>query len=316
MKAFVTGATGFIGSHMCDLLLEKGFEVWGTYYSDSDKANVAHLKGNKNFTLVQCDMRDKDRVSLLLKQNRPDAVFHLAAQAFVVPSWEDPWLTFDTNVQGTITLFEALKDRKDVKVVVASSSASYGDVNEPPFKETDLLQPNTPYGVSKATQDLLAYQYWRNYGLNVVRARIFNTTGPRKTGDVHANFAQQIAEIEKGKRSVMLVGSLDTKREVNHVKDLCELMWLMFEKAPAGEAYNCSNGVAYSVEEMLKAYVSFSAIPVTYEQDPSRVRATDEKLVLGDPSKAKRELAWKPKHSMKETLEDVLNYWRERTNTP
>lgn len=260
----------------------------------------------------ECSVLDREKFSALTRDSEPDVVYHLAAQSLIPKSWEDPWLTFDTNVQGTITLFEALKDRKDVKVVVASSSAAYGDA-EVPFTEDQVLKPVSPYGVSKAAQDLLSYQYWRNYGVHAVNARIFNTTGPGKDGDVHSSFAKKVIEIEAGKekRGSVRVGNLKIKREVNHVKDLCSSLALLAEKGNPGESYNCCSGKPYSLKEILATYTENSSAEIEAVEDESLRRASDELVVAGDNSKLKA-LGWKQEHSLDDTVKDVLGYWRGR----
>ncbi len=182
------------------------------------------------------------------------------------------------------------------------------------MKETNPLRPLSPYAVSKVTQDLLGYQYFRSYGLPIIRTRGFNHTGPRR-GEVFvtSNFAKQVAEIEaKKKAPVIHVGNLEAKRDFTDVRDMVRAYWLSLEKGQAGEVYNLGTGRAYAMQEVLDLLLSLSKVKVKVEVDPARLRPSDVPILLPDCSKFVTLTGWKPTIPFSKTLEDLLNYWRER----
>jgi len=199
---------------------------------------------------------------------------------------------------------------------VAGSSEEYGFVHphELPMKETNPLRPLSPYAVSKVAQDLLAWQYFKSYGLRTVRTRGFNHTGPRR-GEVFicSNFAYQIAEIEKGKRdSVIKVGNLEAKRDFSDVRDIVRGYWLCLEKGKEGEVYNIGQGKAYSMKEVLDLMLSLTKVKVKVEVDPQRLRPSDVPILISDSTKFRKLTGWKPEIPFEQSLQDLLDYWRER----
>ncbi|MCX6694994.1 MAG: GDP-mannose 4,6-dehydratase [Candidatus Altiarchaeota archaeon] len=305
----MTGAGGFIGHHLSELLLNSGHSVYGTIH---DPSHVVY----KGVERLLCDMRKRSDVEAAIEASKPERIFHLAAQSFPTVSWEQPVETFDVNVNGTIHVFETLKKRKiNPVVVVACSSAEYGFVtpDEVPVKETHNLKPLHPYGVSKVAQDLLAYQYFKNFGLNAVRVRLFNTTGPGKTNDFCGDFTKQIVDIEKGsQKPVMLVGNLEPRRDVTDVRDMVEAFRLAAEKADMGDVYNLCSSKAHRVRDVLDKAVSMSKAKIEVKVDPAKIRPTDEPIIMGDNSKFTKKTGWKPKIPIDKTLEDMLDYWRNK----
>jgi GDP-4-dehydro-6-deoxy-D-mannose reductase len=247
---------------------------------------------------------------------RPDLVFHLAAQSFVPASWTSPAVTLEINIIGSCNLFEAIRAAKiDPAIQIACSSEEYGLVKpeEVPIKETNPLRPLSPYGVSKLAMDYLGYQYFKSYGMRIVRTRGFNHTGPRR-GEVFAesSFAKQIAEIEKGKREpVILVGNLEAKRDYTDVRDMVNGYFLAATKGEPGEVYNICSGRAVKISEVLDILLKMSRVKTKIVQDPTRMRPSDVPILQGDCSKFKRRTGWRPKIPLQKTLRDLLNYWRE-----
>ncbi len=317
LKVLITGVTGFAGSHLAELCIERGdVELFGTARWRSRMDNIQHIVDHME--LYDCDLKDAVAVRHCLAEVRPDYIFHLAAQSFVPTSWKAPVETMMTNVVGEINLFEAMRELKlfDTRIQLAGSSEEYGMVyeDEIPIKETNPLRPLSPYGVSKVAQDLLGYQYHQSYGLFIIRTRGFNHTGPRR-GDVFvsSNFSRQIATIEKGKKEpVIEVGNLEARRDFTDVRDMVRGYWLSLEKGEAGEVYNLGSGKDVTIRHMLDILLSMSDIDIEVRQDPSRMRPSDVEVLLADATKFTSLTGWKAEIPLEKTLEDLLDYWRER----
>ncbi len=319
MRVLITGITGFVGSHLAEYALKAGAEVWGSIRWRSKAENIEHLRAQIH--LIESDLRDLSSVQGLLEQADPDYVVHLAAQSFVGASWQTPAETLYTNTVSQVNLFEAIRRRpKKPRFLVVGSSEEYGLVseNELPIKETNPLRPLSPYAVSKVTQDLMGYQYWKSYGLPIVRTRAFNHEGPRR-GDVFvtSNFAKQIAEIEAGLREpVVYVGNLKARRDYSDVRDIVRGYWLLLERGEPGEVYNLCSGKAWAIREILDFYLKRSTVSsIEVKQDPARLRPSDVPYLLGDASKVRQALGWQPEIPFEQTLSDTLEYWRRRIKT-
>lgn len=314
-KSLITGITGFAGSHLAELLLQKGHEVWGTIRWRSKTENIEHIR--KRLKLVEADLLDSYSVENAIGQVKPDYIFHLAAQSFVPTSWHAPAHTMITNAVGQINLFEVVRQLGiDPIIQIACSSEEYGKVypKELPVKETNPLRPLSPYGVSKVTQDMLGYQYFMSYGLKIVRTRAFNHTGPRR-GEVFASstFAKQIAEIEKKKREpVIYVGNLKAKRDFTDVRDVVKAYFLAVKKCQPGKVYNICSQKSWSIQQVLDMLLEMSKKEIEVKVDPQRLRPSDVEILLGDCSKFRRATGWKPTIPFEKTLKDLLDYWRER----
>jgi GDP-4-dehydro-6-deoxy-D-mannose reductase len=317
MRVLITGITGFAGSHLAEHILahHPDVEVQGIVRWRSRMENIVAIR--QKVELYEADLKDLVSLQICLAHIKPDRIFHLAAQSFVPTSWKCPAETFAINAIGQVNLFEAVRSLKlSPRIHIAGSSEEYGQVfeSEVPMKETNPLRPLSPYAVSKVAQDLLAFQYFRSYGIHTVRTRGFNHTGPRR-GEVFAtsSFAKQIAEIEKGKRDpVIRVGNLEAKRDFTDVRDMVEAYWLSLEKGEAGEVYNIGSGIARPVKEVLETLLSMSKVKVRIEIEEARLRPSDVPILLADASKFVRLTGWKPRIPFEQTLRDLLDYWRER----
>jgi GDP-4-dehydro-6-deoxy-D-mannose reductase len=317
MRVLITGITGFAGSHLAEHILahHPEVELHGIVRWRSRMENIAAIR--QKVELYEADLKDLVSLQICLAHIKPDRIFHLAAQSFVPASWKCPAETFAINAIGQVNLFEAVRSLKlSPRIQIAGSSEEYGQVfeGEVPMKETNPLRPLSPYAVSKVAQDLLAFQYFRSYGIHTVRTRGFNHTGPRR-GEVFAtsSFAKQIAEIEKGKRDpVIRVGNLEAKRDFTDVRDMVEAYWLSLEKGEAGEVYNIGSGIARPVKEVLETLLSMSKVKVRIEIEEARLRPSDVPILLADASKFVRLTGWTPRIPFAQTLRDLLDYWRER----
>ena len=317
MKVLVTGVTGFAGSHLVDFILAKkpGTEITGIQRWRSRTENIEHFADK--IRLVECDLRDASSVRDVLDEERPDWIFHLAAQSFVPTSWTAPTESLVTNIIGQLNIFEAVK-KLGIKprIQLACSSEEYGLVleNELPIRETNPLRPLSPYAVSKVGQDMLGYQYWMSFRIPVVRTRGFNHEGPRR-GPVFvcSDFAKQIADIEKGRRPpVVRVGNLQARRDFTDVRDVVRAYWLALEKGEPGEVYNIASGRAWTIREMLDLLLGMSKAKIKIEEDPARMRPSDVPVLLGDASKFRDRTGWTPEIPFERTMTDLLAYWRER----
>jgi GDP-4-dehydro-6-deoxy-D-mannose reductase len=312
---FITGIAGFVGSHLAELLLNNGYEVHGLCRPRSKTDHIDAIINKLH--LEDADLLDTHSLYATISHIKPDYIFHLAAQSFVPTSWVSPSVTLEVNVVGSANLFEAVRQAKiDPVIQIACSSEEYGLVlpDELPIAEENPLRPLSPYAVSKVAMDYLGYQYYKSYGVKVVRTRGFNHTGPRR-GDTFAesNFAKQVALIEKGKQEpVIHVGNLEAKRDYTDVRDMVRAYLLAVQKCEYGDVYNICTGDAVEIGEMLNMLLSFSKIKVTVKQDPSRMRPSDVPVLIGDNSKFVGKTGWKPEIPFKQTMEDLLNYWRSR----
>jgi len=316
MRVLITGITGFAGSHLAEYILSNhsGVEVFGIVRWRSRMDNILHIQDK--IKLMEADLKDMVSLRGVLADVKPDRIFHLAAQSFVPTSWKCPAETFAINAIGEVNLFEAvLSLNQTPKIQIAGSSEEYGQVfsNEIPMKETNPFRPLSPYAVSKVAQDLLAFQYYKSYSLRTVRTRGFNHTGPRR-GDVFvtSSFARQIAEIEQKKRPpVIHVGNLEAKRDFTDVRDMVRAYWLSLEKGVEGEVYNIGSGQAYSMQEVLDLLMSLSRSKMEIKVDPARLRPSDVPVLLSDSSKFRTLTGWRPMIPFKQTILDLLNFWRE-----
>lgn len=308
-KALITGCEGFVGSHLADLLVEKGNEVYGMVYGDT--TNIDHLKGR--IKVLKADLRDRKSVEAVVEQSRPDVVYHLAAQSFLVVSWEQPEVTLETNVLGSFYLLEALRTRTpSATVLVVGSSSVYGPCTpeEMPMREDREFRPSSAYAVSKVAEEMLGHFFWKARGMKAIRVRPFNMTGPRKTGDACSDFAQGMVEIEKGKRKSLQVGTLDTVRDFTDGRDAVTGLYVLGQRGVPGQAYNLCSGKGYTMQEVLDRLMAIAGRKITIEVIKEKIRPFDDPINIGDNSKL-RALGWKPAVSFDQTLGDMLAWWRK-----
>lgn len=314
-KAFITGIAGFVGSHLAELLLSRGYEVYGLLRARTKTEYIEPIINKLH--LDDADILDTHSLYATISRIKPDYIFHLAAQSYVPTSWVSPSVTLEANIVGSANVFEAVRQVGiDPVIQIACSSEEYGLVHpdELPIKETNPLRPLSPYAVSKLAMDYLGYQYFQSYKIRIVRTRGFNHTGPRR-GDTFAesNFAKQIALIEKGKQEpVIHVGNLEASRDYTDVRDMVKGYLVAVEKCEPGEVYNICSGHTIKIGDMLKLLLTFSKVKVEVKEDPARMRPSDVPVLLGDNTKFVQRTGWKPSIPFEKTMEDLLNYWRSR----
>lgn len=320
MRILITGATGFVGSHLIEFLLrlkDEGddLEIYGCRRRRSDMGNVQHVAAEVRW--VELELTDPHSVQHAVEEVEPDVIHHLAGQTFVPTSFKAPQETLMVNGVGTVNLLEAVR-RAEVDPVIhtCGTSEEYGLVHpdEVPVKETNPLRPLSPYGVSKVVEDLISQQYYRSYGIKTVITRAFNHEGPRRhEAFVTSNFAKQIVEIEKGLRPpVVRVGNLEAVRDYTDVRDIVKAYWLAAQKCNYGEPYNICSGRGWKIRDVLNTLLEISSGEAKVEVDPSRLRPSDVPLLVGDCTKFREKTGWKPEIPFEKTLEDLLEWWRGR----
>ncbi len=310
-KVLITGASGFVGSHLTDhLLATSDYTIYGTYRSESPTGSGDRLK------FLKADLQNKSDVDVLLDEVKPDWIFHLAAQSNVPQSIKDPIHTFHANIDSQLNLFLSLKEKEmlQTKVLLVTSAEVYGFIRpeDLPVSENTPHRPANPYAVSKIAQDYLGFQYQLSYKLPIVRVRPFNHVGPRQAPTfVVSDFAKQIAEIEKSKREpIMRVGNLDAKRDFTDVRDMVRLYPMLLEKGEPGEVYNAGSGKSRSAQEILDGLLALSESKITVEQDPAKMRPSDVPDIFADTKKVKDAIGWEAEIPFEKTLKDTLDYWR------
>lgn len=311
MKVLVMGATGFVGSYLMERAIAEGHEVLGTSYNPTiEPKDWASFQDR----VVRCDIRYREQTSQVIDAFRPDVIYLLSAQSYPALSWSAPAETLDTNVVGTTNVFESIRAAGiDPVVVVACSSAQYGEVaaEDIPVKESHPLRPLHPYGISKVATEMLALQYWSNWKIRSVCARIFNTTGARKAGDVCADLTQRIARIEARQiEPVLKVGNQGTWRAITDVRDLASALELLAAKGEPGGIYNISGARTYQIREIVEQVVAAARVPVQVQVDTALLRPSDEKVIFGDSSRLVECTGWQQEVPLEQTLKDMLAYWR------
>lgn len=325
-RALITGITGFVGSHLADYLLANtDWDIYGLCRWRSPLDNITHLlpliNSKNRLHLVYGDLRDSDAINDTVKGCLPDYVFHLAAQSYPKTSFSSPLDTYETNIQGTSRLLEALRQYKEDAIIhVCSSSEVFGRVSQEklPINEECSFHPASPYAISKVGTDLIGRYYAEAYGMNVQITRMFTHTGPRR-GDVFAesSFAKQIAMIEEGLiEPVIKVGNLKSIRTWADVRDaVCAYHMLLTVNPTTGAYYNIGGNYSCSIQSMLTHLISLCQVKVDVHEDPDRLRPIDADLQIPDTSKFFNHTGWKPQISFEQTMKDLLDYWRDKVKT-
>lgn len=317
MRILITGINGFVGSHLAEMFLKKGDEVAGIVRQRADKENIRQVESK--LKLYSGDIKDSSFVNSTIADFLPDRIFHLAAVSFVHYSFASPSEVLNTGILGQTNILEAVRSHKpDARVLVIGSSEEYGLVHpdEVPIKETNPLRPMSPYAVSKVAQDFMGYQYFKSYGLHVVRTRAFNHSGPRRgEAFVTSNFAKQVAEIKLGLREPEIyVGNLDAIRDFTDARDVIRAYDLALEKGDPGEVYNICSGNGYSIKQVLDMLIKLGGLLGTVDviHDPSRKRPSDVPILMGDSTKFRQQTGWKPEINFQQTMSDLLQYWVDK----
>lgn len=311
MQWLITGATGFVGTHLVQYLerTQPNIRIVGTTLTlATDSAQTRY---------ANCELRDQTAVSALLDQTRPDVIVHLAGQASIDQSFKDPWGTFQSNIQPLIYLMDTcVRLGLSPRTLVITSADIYGRVlpDELPVYENAAMRPANPYSVSKVTQDLLAQQYFMNYNLPIIRARPFNHIGiGQSEAFVVTAFAMQIARIEAGLQAPQIhVGNLQSSRDFTDVRDIVQAYVLLAERGTAGEAYNVASGQSIRIDTILTRLLALCPLSIEVVTDTARLRPGDTSAVRASCDKLEAATGWKPTILLEQTLRDVLDDCRQR----
>jgi GDP-4-dehydro-6-deoxy-D-mannose reductase len=315
VRALITGIGGFVGGHLArHLLTQTGYEITGTVMTARE---LSHPLVEQGVNLRAVDLTDAEAVTQLLLDTQPQEVYHLAAQAFVPLSFQNPWGTLSNNIQSQLHLLHGIvKLDLDARILVVGSGEEYGSIHpdEVPVSETQPLRPSSPYSVSKVTQDMLGLQYYLSHNVAAIRVRPFNQIGPGQSPDfVAAAFAQQIAAIEKGmQKPIMNVGNLQAQRDFTDVRDMVRAYELLIKHGTAGEVYNAGSGQAHSIQEMLDTFLILTESPIEVRFDPSRARPVDVPIIICDATRLRAATGWEPTYTFEQSLADVLNDQRAK----
>jgi len=305
-KVLIFGCGGFVGKYLTDEFTSNGYEVTGSDIRVPEWADDQ---------FISCDLLSAEDVKAVITKLMPDIIVNLAAISSVGQSWKNPQLTISVNVIGSLNILQAVKDcheeGKAPKVMFIGSSEEYAPASAP-VSEISPLDSNSPYGISKMTQESFASLYGKEFGIDVYLVRAFNHTGVGQADTfVLPSWCKQAAEIDKsGRPGVMNVGNLKVRRDFSDVRDIVRAYRLIVEKGQPGKAYNVGSGVAHSLEDMLKTITSLSSQKITVNVDPARIRPTDTPVICCDNSLIKAELGWAPEHDIFDTLKEMYENYR------
>lgn len=306
-RALITGITGQDASYLAEFLLAKGYKVYGTTRRSSTTNNerIKHIQDR--ITILQGDLLDQGSLSAALMESEPDEVYNLAAQSFVQTSWNQPVLTGEFTALGVTRLLEAIRTvNPKIKFYQASSSEMFGKVTETPQKETTRFHPRSPYGVAKVYGHYITVNYRESFGIFACSGICFNHESPRRGLEfVTRKISHAVARISLGKQEHLELGALEPKRDWGFAGDYVEAMWLMMQEDKA-EDYVIATGESHSVKEFLD--LAFRAVGINdwdkyvVSNKSSHMRPAEVDYLIGDATKAKKVLGWKPKTSFRQLV--------------
>lgn len=314
MTVLVTGASGFAGSHLVDHLLAAGYSVTAMI---SPSASPVFLTDSHQLTIERADLRDGQAVLNVIADCRPERIYHLASISTKVGFGDQPRLFHDVIFNGTLNILYALRELAlEPRLLYVSSAEVYGaeQGDKMPLVETCPYRPNTPYATHKAAAELACYQFFRTYGIHIVRVRPFPHTGPRQALEfVCSSLAKQIAEIKLRLRPAEIaVGNTSPKRDFTDVRDIVRGYHALLEAGQPGDVYQLCSGKPVSIASILESLIAQSGFEITVTVDPAKVRPNEIESYWGDASKATAVTGWAPEISLETTLRDLLQYWTSR----
>ena len=314
-RALITGITGQDGLYLSELLLGKGYEVYGLIRGQNNPKFDLVRELLPDVKLVTGDLTDFSSLIRALEKSQPDEVYNLGAISFVAYSWENAMLTTDVTAKGVLNMLEAVRlysgdDPGRVRFYQASSSEMFGKAQEVPQRETTLLWPRSPYGVAKVFGHYMTINYRESYGMHASSGILFNHESPRRGHEfVTRKVSESVARISLGLQDGITMGDLDAKRDWGFAGDYVEAMWLMLQQDEADD-YVISTGVTHSIRDLLDiafARVGIEDWSVLVTQDPRYMRPAEVDLLLGDSTKAREKLGWTPTVGFTELVEMMVD---------
>lgn len=309
MKALIVGAAGFVGSYLIQhLTTTYDWEIHATKLPN-ENLSVSDIH------VHDLDILNMDEIRKLFTELKPDYIFHLAAQSSVALSWNNPQITVDINIKGTLNILDTIRslDGYSPRILLIGSGEEYGYIlpDETPVNEQVTPRPGNIYAATKACQNMLGNIYYRAYGMQLIMVRAFNHIGPNQSPIfVASDFCKQVAEIEAGKKKPILhVGNLSAKRDFTDVRDVVHAYSLLIQKGIPGETYNIGSGHAVSIQELLNTILSLSNSEISVSTAPARLRPSDIPIIEADLSKLQETIDWHPEISLTQTLLETLKYW-------
>jgi len=305
----ITGGTGFVASHLVEELYKRGERnIHITSYRDNDLFVKQFVESTN---IHQINLTDYQATEDLIKEVKPDEIYHLASIASVGDSFEKRKFILEMNTSLQLNLLEAIRDHAPQSKMLHISTALMYEASNQAIDEKANLGPDNPYALSKLFQDMMVYTFVKSEKLNIVRVRPFNHIGERQAlGFVVSDLAAAVAKVEKGQQDHISVGNLNSIRDFSDVKDIVNAYILLMEKGQSGEVYNVGSGKGYTIKEILDLLINMAKKEIKIEVDPNKIRPVDLPYLVCDNEKI-RKLGWNPQHQLAETLERILNYWRE-----
>lgn len=310
MKAMIIGAGGFVGSYLTQAIHDNLYcDIVATKMSQENLS----LPGAR---VIDLNILEKDQIAKVLNEERPDYIFHLAAQSSVALSWKDPGMTVAINIKGALNLLDTIRELDyQPRVLIVGSGEEFGHIKDGtvPINEDAPLDPGNVYAVTKVTQNMMATIYAHAYGLKLIMTRSFNHVGPKQSPQfVVSDFCSQVVKIEKGlQEPIMNVGNLTAKRDFTDVRDVVRAYTLLMQYGKPGETYNVGLGHAIAIQDILGQILEQTDAKIEVRVDPSKLRPVDVPIIEPDTSKIFRDTGWRPEITLTQTIKDTLDYWRE-----
>lgn len=308
MKAMIIGAAGFVGPYLAQAIQQNMFcDVVATKL-EHEKVEIPGVR------VITLNILDESQIDAVLSRERPEYIFHLAAQSSVALSWKNPKLTVDVNIIGALNLLNSIRKLDySPRVLIVGSGEEYGKVKDVPITENTALNPGNVYAITKATQNIMATIYSHTYGLQLIMTRSFNHIGPKQIPQfVVADFCNQVAKIEKGlQEPIIRVGNLSARRDFTDVRDVVKAYTRLIQYGKSGETYNVGSGHAVAIQDILDIILSQSKTKISVEVDQKKIRPVDVPIIEADTTKIYNDTGWQPEYTIEQTVSDTLEYWRK-----
>ena len=311
MKSLIIGGAGFVGAYLIRHLRDELQHEVVVTKMPHEQITESGIK------ILDLNILEKESISNVFEQEKPDYIFHLAAQSSVALSWKNPGLTVDVNIKGSVNVLDAVRDmEKQPRVLLIGSGEEYGRIlpDETPIQEDNNLRPGNIYAATKACQNMIGKIYADAYKLDIMMVRAFNHTGPNQAPlFVVADFCKQVADIEAGlQEPVLRVGNLSAERDFTDVRDVVRAYGMLIAKGDRGETYNVGSGHAVSIDSILQMIVSKAKCEIKVEIDPAKLRPIDVPIIEADTNKLQQCTGWKPNIPLSQTIEETLEFYRKK----